>query len=417
MKFELLLILSMVFISCKENQKLKFYNRKFEGIHTNTGNARHLKEEKSKIITYHIPETAIEFPLDSILEPVLFIPLETTPEVMIGDVSGLFFLEQYIIVVDKSLSKGVFIFDQDGKFLRKVSGYGSGADEYGEITDVTIDEDNNLIIILDNERSKLFYYNLEGKLVTSRNAGLRFNEVIYAGGDTLLLYSKNSGNDHYPSIDSFSVLFLKDLKEVVFADFPEPAYLRDFHYFSRRHINKCGGKIYLFPRFSDTVFRLDPRGNRTSLYKLDYPKLVPPNFFRNDLNKRMFRGKIGENGYYYFMGFFQENSTTIFTLLNGGAKSNSFSNIIINRNTGNVLNVSGFRMEKNYNFPGFQYPILVAGDKFVSAIPSSRLLQLKEFLDSSWVKPENFSAEIRRLFTRVQPNGNPILMVYNFKEF
>ena len=84
------------------------------------------------------------------------IPLETTPESLIGgEVCQVFYRNDRLYVVEK-MAKGLFVFDDNGKFLSKIQSYGQGPEEYIEITAVSITDDR--IIVFDQFSRKVLIY-------------------------------------------------------------------------------------------------------------------------------------------------------------------------------------------------------------------------------------------------------------------
>ena len=105
--------------------------------------------------------------LDNIVEKVDFVRLETTEDCIIGDVSHLFFVDNKIIVADQLTSQSIFVFDINGKFLNRISHLGNGPHEYLDITDVDVTP-SGLIVIKDNVKDKLLFFEPNGKFVKER---------------------------------------------------------------------------------------------------------------------------------------------------------------------------------------------------------------------------------------------------------
>ena len=105
--------------------------------------------------------------MDNIVEKVDFVRLETTEDCIIGDISHLFFVDNKIIVADQLTSQSIFVFDINGKFLNRVSHLGNGPHEYLDITDVDVTP-SGLIVIKDNVKDKLLFFEPNGKFVKER---------------------------------------------------------------------------------------------------------------------------------------------------------------------------------------------------------------------------------------------------------
>ena len=96
--------------------------------------------------------------LSTLFKNVKCIPLETTDNSLVGAISKILVYKGYIYVLDHSIAKSLFVFDNDGRFIRKIGSRGRGPGEYNEINDFTIDYDHGNIIITDY--GKLLIYDI-----------------------------------------------------------------------------------------------------------------------------------------------------------------------------------------------------------------------------------------------------------------
>ena len=93
-----------------------------------------------------------------------FIPLETSEESILSEITQVKFLNKKIIIRDNLTSK-VVLFSDDGKYLRNIGNAGRGPGEYTGLTEIDVDVDNNYIFILDNTAKKIITYDLQGNLI------------------------------------------------------------------------------------------------------------------------------------------------------------------------------------------------------------------------------------------------------------
>ncbi|RHJ91083.1 6-bladed beta-propeller [Bacteroides sp. AM07-16] len=99
---------------------------------------------------------------------VEYIPLETNDDFITMAYIQAIGKDVIILRNRKKTSDGdIFFFDRkNGKALKKINRQGQGAEEYGFLLRVTLDEDNNEIIVNDRHR-KIFVYDLSGKIKRS----------------------------------------------------------------------------------------------------------------------------------------------------------------------------------------------------------------------------------------------------------
>ena len=85
-----------------------------------------------------------------------FIQLETNDESIIGRIDKVITHKNRIFILDKELSKSIYIFTAKGRYLNKIAKIGQGPGEYIALDDITLT--GNEIVILDIDQEKLIYY-------------------------------------------------------------------------------------------------------------------------------------------------------------------------------------------------------------------------------------------------------------------
>jgi hypothetical protein len=96
---------------------------------------------------------------------VEYIPLETNDEFLTqGAVEAI---GKDIILVRNYSDGDIFVFDRTGKGLRKISRFGQGGEEYSQIEDIILDEDNNEMFVKDYQARKILAYDLYGNFKRS----------------------------------------------------------------------------------------------------------------------------------------------------------------------------------------------------------------------------------------------------------
>jgi hypothetical protein len=106
-----------------------------------------------------------------------------------------------IIIVTNAVDGNIFIFDRNGKGLRKINRMGQGPEEYRFASSITLDEENNEMFVNDFRSTKIVVYDLYGKYKRS----FRHREKTY------YLRITNFDKDHlmcfqefYPGLDEES---------------------------------------------------------------------------------------------------------------------------------------------------------------------------------------------------------------------
>ena len=92
---------------------------------------------------------------------VEYIPLETNDEfVNQGHVNAIG--EKYIIVTNYGNDGDIFVYDRNGKAIRKINRKGQGGEEYISFSGITLDEENEELFINDHHAKRIVVYDLEG---------------------------------------------------------------------------------------------------------------------------------------------------------------------------------------------------------------------------------------------------------------
>ncbi|WP_456087838.1 6-bladed beta-propeller [Parabacteroides sp.] len=97
---------------------------------------------------------------------VEYIPLETNDEfVNQGVVQAVG--EKYIIATNYRKDGDIFVYDRNGKAIRKINRKGQGGEEYISFISVTLDEKNEELFVNDHHAKKIKVYDLEGNFKRS----------------------------------------------------------------------------------------------------------------------------------------------------------------------------------------------------------------------------------------------------------
>jgi hypothetical protein len=132
--------------------------------------------------------------LSSIGKELTYIPLETTPECLIQEISRIEFSNEYIFIKD---FRKLLQFDRSGKFIRKIGSEGRGPGEYSTLFDFSIDEQEKEISIISTSDHKLMIFSFEGVFKNSYKLSFRPLQMIPKDKNSLIYHLANvpGGND------------------------------------------------------------------------------------------------------------------------------------------------------------------------------------------------------------------------------
>jgi len=170
-------------------------------------------------VTKHYPKK--EMILQDFMD-VEYIPLETNDEfVTSGRIGGIG--EKYLVILNLGGENGdVFIFDRNGKGIRKINRRGQGPEEYLYAHNVILDEDNGEVMIDDGSKKSIFVYDLFGNFKRKLNhiENVRYyGKTLNFNKEYLLFWNSNF---EFPSLNpiempSFFIISKQDgniLKEI-----------------------------------------------------------------------------------------------------------------------------------------------------------------------------------------------------------
>lgn len=126
---------------------------------------------------------------------VEYVPLETNDEFLcqgfVQDVS-----KDFIFVRNFSRTGEIFIFDRNGKAVKKIKRLGQGVGEYSFLSEVTYDEENKEIFVNDFGK-RIFVYDLEGnfKRYFKARESAKYESVKNFDRDYLICYDSHFSND------------------------------------------------------------------------------------------------------------------------------------------------------------------------------------------------------------------------------
>ncbi|MDR2036799.1 MAG: 6-bladed beta-propeller [Bacteroidales bacterium] len=132
--------------------------------------------------------------LSSVFKPVETIILETNENCLIGEINAIQAFDDYLFILDMHQAKGLFVFNREGKFIRRIGSIGKGPGEYTFPRDFTIDPDKKEIYLLDFNTNSIHLYTLEGvyqRTITSL-CDARIKSIQYHNGALFTEVKNNS---------------------------------------------------------------------------------------------------------------------------------------------------------------------------------------------------------------------------------
>lgn len=174
------------------------------------------QSEKTELITIYVEKNypKKELILQDFVD-VEYIPLETTDEfINKGIVKAVG--KNYIAVVNGGNEGDIFLYNRsNGKGVRKINRKGQGGEEYSQITQIVLDEEQNEMFIVDYPRQKFMVYNLEGKFLRDFNFDENsYYTFVYPYDKAHLIVYKDCAHHGQPQKSCHAIISKQDGKTI-----------------------------------------------------------------------------------------------------------------------------------------------------------------------------------------------------------
>lgn len=193
---------------------------------------------------------------DSInIQPISFVPLETTPESTIGQIGKVIFRHNKLYIADFDLSKALFVFDMQGKFLFKIDRSGRGPGEYTNFFDFDI-LNNGDICMWDVETSQFLFFSPEGQFHHGMKMKYKFMNFCILDDQYYLANTLKNGKVK-ANLEIYNIT-TKTYKEII----SERGLFDhlEFSRYSSYYFFYSDSTVYYAPRFSEIIYSINRDG-------------------------------------------------------------------------------------------------------------------------------------------------------------
>ena len=216
-----------------------------------------------------------QLPFSAFVDNIELIPLETTEDNLIGEITRLIFNDgkYYIRSTHGMQNAKLFVFDENGKYLKRISKQGGGPGEYIEFKDFTMTSDNQVVIA---DYKRLLYFDSEGKFSHSNKINQSFSatELLSTKENDILVFLTLPNlfqNNLISKIDKEGDL------NFFFNPGKEEALKCNFRTIWRAFL-ATDSSFYLAYPFCDTIYSISPDLKKiVSIYYIDYGNKKLPN--------------------------------------------------------------------------------------------------------------------------------------------
>lgn len=139
-----------------------------------------------RVCAYHV-DVAQRANLKDFFSNYSFVRLETAKECLLATPQKIIVNNNIISVLDHDK---IFFFDEQGKFLSKISHVGKGHGEYIAINDYALQD--TLVYVLARAQKAIYTYGFHGDMIKKISLSDWYAHICFYGKDTLVLSSENA---------------------------------------------------------------------------------------------------------------------------------------------------------------------------------------------------------------------------------
>jgi hypothetical protein len=338
-----------------------------------------------------------------------FIPLETIDVSTIGRIDKVLFNGDKVFVLDKKISKAVFVFSKTGKFIYSLSHLGNPTGKLNAPCDIGFLGDQ--LLVLDNNHLIMKYNRNNGNFIDFIR--LPFSTTSFIVPDP----SKPLAEFYLPSaregvgMDFHLIQLNLMTNEVTGKDFPKENY--DLKYSSDFNLSRNADGIYLTQALNDTIFKINKDNSITPAIFVD--------FGGKNIPKRYLEGKALKGGLFGWMStkdiafniehFVMTKECTFFTYY---YKKKSF--FVVRNNITKAVHESDNFIDDKF-LGGFNFtPVGQFKDRFVFTVDPNALKSNLKIISHDFI-PQTESI-YRRIYESAfkvdemsHQNSNPVLVL------
>lgn len=353
------------------------------------------------------PEKNRKFYLSEIVDSISFIPLETSNQSLLTDISKIDYDDGHYFVLN-SQDKLVYTFDKDGNFKSIIANRGNAPGEILYPQCFAIDKVKKEIWLTNN--NSFYKYNYTGKYLGNKPYSLAFSDFCIEKSGNIYFYTGKDNNSHIMdgSLTGNITMLTPEGKKKTW--FKSQAALQNkpnepVMSFSTRipFTEQSDGKITCHYALSDTIYSII-EDHIIPSYVINFGK----NKSRIDLDQ--ISGidvekyiQIHPNTNWYVREAIETSNILRFTY-NFGFKS--YADVYYNKHNGHILE----GMPINDLLGGYIKIIGCNGNKIIGSI-SATDIQLSTNL-SSFISQEEIS-----ILKKITPESNPVLILFTLKDF
>ncbi|OEK07456.1 6-bladed beta-propeller [Roseivirga misakiensis] len=356
------------------------------------------------------PSLASNYQISQVFKAVNFLALDNKNG-FIGSIDKVLFKNGHYYVLDKDYTNGLYVFNENGAYVRKIGNEGDGPTDYGDINDFTIATIKGIeqVWMLDNANSYLsiLKYDLQGKFLAKTKSTLIADFIDYLPSEHLIFSTSNQCNDTF-----CNDLFTTDLSLNVISKTHKPnKFYEQFWFEPNSPISITNSTTSALSYGQTNIVSVDPStGKLENDLKIDFGEFGVP----KDLLKKYFGSiegfliKAQNERLCYHMDNLFNNETSLFLSFKYGADQYYF---LQNKASQSSLVIKNIVFDIGVEL---LLPINVVGTKDDTLLAFLDPQELLDVFEKYGDKINENESELQNLLSTITESSNPIIMKLSF---
>lgn len=213
--------------------------------------------KQSNLLTYSLEDVSAihpneEYPLDSLVNGMEVIPLETNDSCLIDGVGMIRETKDFYLIY--SPKKAVlYKFDKEGKYIGKIGNKGQGPAEYIEVKQMETDNERSELYAMDYFGRKMNIYNFDGDFLRSFPLPKDFSYTrFYLLPQTQEVYYVSSNNAIQPDVLKYDT----STGESISLSYRDREMEKGEFFLGETFFTQKDTALYMYHYYNDTVFQI-----------------------------------------------------------------------------------------------------------------------------------------------------------------
>jgi hypothetical protein len=359
-------------------------------------------------VPIRIPEKLDNLLLSSVVDSIRYIQLETRSGYLIGSATKIVCFENRIYILDRDISKTIFVFDNTGRFLFQLGKKGRGPGEFTRPTDFVIDPVTRKIILLDQDLVKICFYDFDGAFLKELRLGFAPFYISVLNESTLAFYLGYLPFRRGNSMVRSNLVVTDTGGNIKGTFFPYETEQDPFRYYAHTTFYNSESRTLFIPPLEHSVY-LVTRSEVVPLYSIEFGReSLPSDFIWSKKPKhelvdelRVYRHSIHnffESSRWIYFSFFdkKEVASCFYSKVSGAVK---------------VASVVADDIDGGF----YAMPVGRWGEELVGLLESVYLTKLKERTEDR--KTLKIGQNLKKFLEKIDDTSNPLLIFYRLKTF